>query len=302
MEFTGKVIKGHQVGGKFGIATANLEVIEELDLEEGVYLVEVGVEDGEGESEKQEGLLHYGQRKTFGSEFSAEVHLLNFDQNLYSKNLVVHVLKFLRRIQKFQNADSLFTQIEQDIVQAQKYFLRRRVQEMWRTIREEERQALSVKAIEKVAALEAFESAEVVLAYAPQEGREITFVEKLWKKFPEKKWYFPKVEEDEMKFCLVERWEDLVEGKYGIKQPSDQATKLPSSVTSMLILVPAVAVDYQKNRLGRGGGYYDQFLATSSMQHATCTTVCVVPDFALVEEIPVEAHDQAVDKVITISI
>ena len=88
MKFRGTVIEGYQVGNPFGIATANLEVEKDLDLKEGVYFVEVTVgfdptNKTSSEIDKYGGLLHIGQRKTFGSEFSIEVHILNFDQDLY---------------------------------------------------------------------------------------------------------------------------------------------------------------------------------------------------------------------------
>ena len=52
---------------------------------------------------------------------------------------------------------------------------------------------------------------------------------------------------------------DLQEGNYGIKEPRVLQPVIPWEID--LIVVPGVAFDYQGNRLGYGGGYYDRFLA-----------------------------------------
>ena len=74
---------------------------------------------------------------------------------------------------------------------------------------------------------------------------------------------------------------------------------------NILVLVPAVAADEEGNRLGRGRGYYDQFLNSESSPceggvRGGFTTLSVMPNFAVVENIPVEEHDQALDEVISI--
>ena len=114
LSFSAPVTHGHKIAQKFGIATANLDLDGldlEPDLEFGVYFVLAN---------KIPALLHFGPRKTFGSDVSAEVHILDFEDDLYGKNLEIEVLKKLRDIQKFQNADALYTQIEKDILQARK--------------------------------------------------------------------------------------------------------------------------------------------------------------------------------------
>ena len=61
-----------------------------------------------------------------------------------------------------------------------------------------------------------------------------------------------------------------------------------------LIIVPAVALDQKRNRLGRGKGFYDRLLSAT-----TCPTIGVVCDFQLVDEVPVEPHDHPLDCVVT---
>ena len=59
-----------------------------------------------------------------------------------------------------------------------------------------------------------------------------------------------------------------------------------------LIIVPAVALD--KHRIGRGKGFYDRLLSTT-----TCPTIGVACGFQLVDEVPVEPHDRPLDYVVT---
>ncbi|BDS11775.1 5-formyltetrahydrofolate cyclo-ligase [Aureispira anguillae] len=61
-----------------------------------------------------------------------------------------------------------------------------------------------------------------------------------------------------------------------------------------LIIVPGLAFDENKNRLGYGGGYYDNFLA----QQITAYKAAVAYPFQLLKTIPVEPHDTPVDAVI----
>jgi len=64
-----------------------------------------------------------------------------------------------------------------------------------------------------------------------------------------------------------------------------------------LVIVPAVALDSHRNRLGRGKGYYDRLLANIP----NCPTIGVAMDEQLVDAVPVEAHDRRLDCVVTAS-
>jgi len=81
-------------------------------------------------------------------------------------------------------------------------------------------------------------------------------------------------------------------GHYGIREPVSPA---PLSIDKVdLMIVPGVAFDSSGNRLGRGGGYYDQFLALFSG-----TAVGVAFDFQVLPEIPLEPHDRPVNLVLS---
>ena len=63
-----------------------------------------------------------------------------------------------------------------------------------------------------------------------------------------------------------------------------------------LMIIPAMAIDQKGNRIGKGKGFYDRYLATLS---ATPPLVAVVYDEELLESIPAEPHDKLIDAVVT---
>ncbi|MGN0995543.1 MAG: 5-formyltetrahydrofolate cyclo-ligase [Candidatus Ventricola sp.] len=82
-------------------------------------------------------------------------------------------------------------------------------------------------------------------------------------------------------------------GAYGLPEPGEDC---PAANTQDidLILVPGAAFDRRGGRLGQGGGYYDRFLPqTSALRVGVCH------DFALLERVPVQAHDARMDAILT---
>ena len=67
-----------------------------------------------------------------------------------------------------------------------------------------------------------------------------------------------------------------------------------------LLLVPALAVDVRGRRLGRGGGYYDRFLAgPAGMVSGRIAAWAIVYDNEILAEVPSEAHDVPVTAALT---
>ena len=85
----------------------------------------------------------------------------------------------------------------------------------------------------------------------------------------------------------------LVAGRWGLREPRPAAP--PVDVGDLdVVLVPGLAFGRDGSRLGYGGGYYDAFLAVTS-----AVRVGVTFSAALVETVPTEPHDVAVDMVVT---
>lgn len=109
MQFKAKVITGSGMGRKLGFPTANLDKID-LDIDYGVYLAEIAID-----RKLYRGLLHFGPKKTFNNKVSLEAHIKNFDFNIYNKNVIIKIIKKIREVKKFNNADELKEQIKQDL-------------------------------------------------------------------------------------------------------------------------------------------------------------------------------------------
>ena len=114
---TGKVIHGDERGRTMGFPTANLGDVEQLLPPRGVYAVRARVA---GNLTKYRAVMNLGNRPTFTSNGvdSLEVHLLDFDADLYAQKLWVSDMVSLRDEQPFANADALKAQIAEDVARA----------------------------------------------------------------------------------------------------------------------------------------------------------------------------------------
>lgn len=287
VKLQGKVVSDQKIANKFGVSTANIQVFESKLEEDGVYIVDCSIL---GESEVLRGIMHYGQRKTVDNKFSIEVHLLDFSRDIYGEILEVEVLGKLREIEKFPDLPKLFAQIKKDIIQAKKFFLRRKIKSIWKNLDGKSREILAEKAFAKVSQLDSFLNAANVFIYAPK-GDEIDFVQKLCEKFPDKNYFFPKIIDGEMSFFRG-IFDELKVGKWGIREPEITAPA-PQPTKDDFIFVPAVGANFTGNRLGNGGGFYDKFLKNNLAKN-----ICVLPEFAVFDDIPVENWDEMVEVLI----
>lgn len=108
----GEVIHGHKRGGEIlNIPTANLELIDELVPKPGVYAVYA-----ELDNERFLGVANVGYNPTFGNnKLSVEVHILDFNKNIYQRDLRVHFVERIRDEKKFSSIEELKKQILKDI-------------------------------------------------------------------------------------------------------------------------------------------------------------------------------------------
>lgn len=111
----GRVVGGDKLARKIGFPTANLLPEDNLVLPQfGVYQVEALID---GEGKKFSGIANLGVRPTVksGGQPLLEVHLLNYNANLYHRELKVSFLKKIRTEKKFSSLEDLKKQIEQDV-------------------------------------------------------------------------------------------------------------------------------------------------------------------------------------------
>jgi len=89
---------------------------------------------------------------------------------------------------------------------------------------------------------------------------------------------------------------ELAPGRWGISEPPlSPVTEVAASEPFDLIVVPGVAFDERGYRIGCGGGFYDDFLR----HQPAALKVGLAYDELLVATVPVEAHDLAVDLIVT---
>jgi riboflavin kinase / FMN adenylyltransferase len=111
--FKGKVVKGMQLGRKLGYPTANIEVDYPYKLipANGVYVVKCLVK-----GQWYGGMMNIGNNPTVeGKSFSIEVHLFDFEMDIYGETIVVSMVSRLRDEKKFDSLEelSLFLQIDE---------------------------------------------------------------------------------------------------------------------------------------------------------------------------------------------
>ncbi|WP_341225617.1 bifunctional riboflavin kinase/FAD synthetase [uncultured Arcticibacterium sp.] len=110
--FQGLVKKGRQLGRTIGFPTANVNVSKKYKLipATGVYAVKVHLR-----GEILNGVMNIGNRPTVeGTGITQEVHILDFDDDIYGENLKVETIDYIRPELKFDGVDTLVTQINKD--------------------------------------------------------------------------------------------------------------------------------------------------------------------------------------------
>lgn len=120
-QIRGTVAKGRNRGGRLlGCPTANINLYDELSPKSGVYAVTVECMDG-----KYMGVANIGYSPTFDDHiFTVEVHILDFDRDIYGEKIRINFIERIRDEIKFENIDALSEQIEKDIALGRKILAR----------------------------------------------------------------------------------------------------------------------------------------------------------------------------------
>lgn len=108
----GTIVKGKQLGRTIGFPTANINIEEDYKLipKIGVYVVKATIND-----ESIFGMMNIGFNPTVnGEKQTIEVHLFNFEKDIYDQSIEVSLLHYIRDEQKFSSVDALKAQLHQD--------------------------------------------------------------------------------------------------------------------------------------------------------------------------------------------
>lgn len=119
---TGKIIKGQGIGRKINFPTVNLHIAEDYKLipKKGVYVVRANFN-----NKSSFGIMNIGFRPTVGGKGQTiEIHLLDFNDDLYGSNMQIEVLMRLRDEKKFESIEELATQISKDEESARNWLMK----------------------------------------------------------------------------------------------------------------------------------------------------------------------------------
>ena len=120
---SGNVAHGDKRGRSIGFPTANIYLHRKSSAVYGVYAVQVCSEDPRLKGELLTGVANVGQRPTVdGTRTLLEVHLFDFDRDIYGAHVQVRFLHKIREEQRFDSLEALIAQINVDAEQARAFF------------------------------------------------------------------------------------------------------------------------------------------------------------------------------------
>jgi 5-formyltetrahydrofolate cyclo-ligase len=157
--------------------------------------------------------------------------------------------------------------------------------------------ARSERACRRLAGLDIFRRARTVMIFCSMHGEidTTTLAEAAWA--DAKTVLAPKVAR-RGRWMIPVRCDSLSEGVapgvFGIREPLGHEAWPLDEID--LVVAPALAYDRRGHRLGRGGGYYDRFLASPELHAETCGLAFAEQ---IVDRLPAEAHDRPVQVVVT---
>ncbi len=143
-------------------------------------------------------------------------------------------------------------------------------------------------------ALSQWQEASSVLLYAPLSG-EPDFLN-LLEEFPERKFFFPRIEKNELHLYRWFSGACWVTGRYDLQEPDPQEWRRTSIEEVDLALIPGLAFDQAGGRLGRGAGFYDRLLSAPEWRGFK---VGVTWPWQMVAAVQREEHDVLMDVIIT---
>ena len=116
----GKVVVGNKVGASIGFPTANIKIESQWKIlpKNGVYAVKVFIKD-----QQYFGMLNIGNRPSIADDsFVIEVHLFDFNEMIYNKELKIEFIERIRDEKKFADLEQLGAQLKIDEINCKQFF------------------------------------------------------------------------------------------------------------------------------------------------------------------------------------
>lgn len=119
----GTVVHGDKMGRQLGYPTANMQIPDARKLipAQGIYAIKVHLQQHDA---PLKGVMSIGTRPTFdGTDLRLEAHVFDFNEDIYDEVIRVEIVSFIRASQKFDNIESLITQMDKDSIAAKEMLL-----------------------------------------------------------------------------------------------------------------------------------------------------------------------------------
>ncbi len=153
------------------------------------------------------------------------------------------------------------------------------------------------KICERISASECYKDAQAVFSYASYNSETSTQALNEMIRSDGKMLVLPKViSKTKMVFYEVKTADDLVIGCMGIWEPDASKCSIFIPDQRCLMLIPGLAFDEDRYRMGYGGGYYDRYLS-KYRAHLTC--VMIAYDEQKADSVPHDQNDQRLDYIVT---
>lgn len=172
--------------------------------------------------------------------------------------------------------------------------LRKRISKELRSMDSIDRQNLSNSLSEKILANPIFEQYDIVAIYCSMidEIDSKILIDSLSKT---KKVLLPHTNDNDMKFRSFVSWDDMQVGEYNIISPKLDDSHIWDD-KEKIIIVPALAFDKNKYRLGRGAGYYDRYLSYHPKDYTIGVSL-----YETLDKLPSDEWDISMKEIITAS-
>ena len=162
--------------------------------------------------------------------------------------------------------------------------IRKKVCSLRRNLSDSQVEKMSRTITEKILSLDVFREARILLVYKDYNHVVMTgYLCERGKRLG-KSIALPRVCGKEMHFYPYNENTRLVKSRMGILEPEGETPVIPEDA---LMIMPGVAFDRERNRIGYGGGYYDRYLAL----HPELRTVAIAFGFQVFEQVPSEETD-----------
>ena len=124
-------------------------------------------------------------------------------------------------------------------------------------------------------------------------------ITKLLELYPKKNFFISKIINSKNREMKINKYNknELILHKFGYYESS--SNDFYDEEILDVVIVPALAFDSKKNRIGFGGGYYDTFLEKVRQKNNKALFIGVCYDFQIIDNIPTEKHDVTLDFVVS---